>query len=49
MKVLTLAAPAASKPESPYYLRKVEKIRLRNRKVLSESKKRTLVMAGVVK
>lgn len=49
MKVLALAAPARVKEASPFYMRKVEKIRLHNRKVFSDSKKKTLQAAGLLK
>lgn len=49
MKALVLAAPGLSKEESPSRKRKAEKIRLRNRRVFSDSKKKTLQAAGLMK
>lgn len=46
MKKIELAKPAPIKSQSPYYERKMEKVRQRNKRVLTEGKKRLLLAAA---
>ena len=49
MKVVALAEVPRVKDLSPFFLRKMEKIRLHNQKVFSDGKKKTLKAAGLLK
>ena len=49
MKKIELAKPSSIKAKSLYYERKMEKIRQRNRRVLTEGKKRFLLAIGAAK
>ena len=49
MKKIELAKPSSLKDKSLYYERKMEKIRQRNKRVLSEGKKKFLLSVGAVK
>ena len=49
MKKIELAKPATIKDKSLYYERKMEKVRRRNDRVLTDSKKRFLKAVGVAK
>ncbi len=49
MKKIELAKPVSLKDKSLYYERKMEKVRQRNKRVLSEGKKRFLLAVGVAK
>jgi hypothetical protein len=49
MKKIELATPSTLKAKSLYYERKMEKVRQRNKRVLSEGKKQFLLSVGVAK
>jgi hypothetical protein len=49
MKKIELATPSTGKEKSLYYERKMEKVRQRNKRVMTEGKKRFLQSVGVAK